>query len=117
MKNKLITLFFASTIISLINMVHAAPIDSGRVKYSFNPGWKLYTGADTTGAYKPDFNDTQWKNITLPHAFNEDDAFRVEIGKLSTGIGWYRKHFKISAQYAGKKVFIEFEGVRQAAEV
>jgi beta-galactosidase len=96
---------------------NAAPADSGRFKFSFNPGWKLYMGTDTVGAEKPDFNDASWKSISLPHAFNEDDAFRVEIAKLTTGIGWYRKHFKIPAQYAGKKVFIEFEGVRQAAQV
>lgn len=100
----------------LITIVKAAPIDSGRVKYSFNPGWKLRLG-DTTGADKPDFNDSQWKNITLPHASNEDDAFRVDIHNLSTGISWYRKHFKLPAQYTDKKVFIEFEGIRQAGDV
>jgi beta-galactosidase/beta-glucuronidase len=30
---------------------------------------------------------------------------------------WYRKHFQLDAVQAGRKVFIEFEGVRQAAEV
>jgi beta-galactosidase len=87
-----------------------------RVKYNFNSNWKLYVG-DKPEASAIAFDDASWKNITLPHAFNEDDAFRVEIAKLSTGIAWYRKQFKIPAQYADRKVFIEFEGVRQAAEV
>ena len=30
------------------------------------------------------------------------------------GIGWYRKHFKLPAGADGQKVFIEFDGMRQA---
>ena len=31
------------------------------------------------------------------------------------GIGWYRKHFRLPAAAAGQKVFLEFDGLRQAA--
>jgi len=103
-------------ILGCINWVTAAPIDSGRVKYNFNPGWKLYHG-DPVGAEKADFNDKDWQSVTLPHASNEDDAFKVDIHNLSTGISWYRKHFKLPANYSNNKVFIEFEGIRQAGEV
>jgi hypothetical protein len=34
-----------------------------------------------------------------------------------TGIAWYRKHFKLPGIPKGCRVFMEFEGVRQAAEV
>lgn len=87
----------------------------GRATYNFNPGWKLYVG-DAAGAELPDFNDTDWKAITLPHAWNEDDAFQKSIEDLPTGISWYRKRFKIPFSDAGKKIFLEFEGVRQAGE-
>ena len=87
--------------------------DQPRIKYNFNPGWKLLVG-DPQGAEKPEFNDSGWKEITLPRAFNEDDAFKVPINQLTTGIVWYRKHFKIPINQKDKKVFIEFEGVRQA---
>ncbi|GAB3905106.1 glycoside hydrolase family 2 protein [Mucilaginibacter boryungensis] len=95
---------------------NAQPAQKERIKFNFNPGWKLFVG-DVAGADQPGFNDTDWKNITLPHAFNEDDAFKVDIHNLSTGIAWYRKHFKIPAEYAQKKVLIEFEGIRQAGDV
>jgi hypothetical protein len=87
-----------------------------RVKYNFNPGWKLYVG-DAAGAETVDYKDASWKDVTLPHAWNEDDAFKKDIADLSTGIAWYRKHFSIPAIQAGQKVFLEFEGVRQAADV
>lgn len=87
-----------------------------RTKYNFNPGWKLYIG-DVPGAEAATFNDASWKDITLPHAWNEDDAFKKDIADLSTGIAWYRKHFSIPAIQSGQKIFLEFEGVRQAADV
>src|SRR4029079_2111791 len=35
---------------------------------------------------------------------------------LSTGIAWYRKHFRLPENSDGKNVFLEFEGIRQAGE-
>lgn len=86
-----------------------------RTKYNFNPEWLLFIG-DSAGAEQPKFNDSSWKKITLPHAFNEDDAFKVAIDKHTTGIIWYRKHFKLPSTAKNKKVFLEFQGVRQGGE-
>ena len=88
---------------------------SPRIRYNFNSEWRLFVG-DPAGAEKSEFNDRDWKSITTPHAWNEDDAFRKDIKDLSTGIAWYRKHFKLPANSSGKKIFLEFEGIRQAGE-
>jgi len=56
-----------------------------------------------TSASAKEFDDHAWKKIGLPHAFNEDDAFKKSIYDLSTGIVWYRKHFKIDKSQQGKK--------------
>jgi len=87
----------------------------GRAKYNFNAEWKLFVG-DPIGAEKPTFDDSAWKAVTLPRAWNEDDAFRRDIHDLLTGIAWYRKHFAIPPGSLGKKIFLEFEGIRQAGE-
>ena len=55
-------------------------------------------------------------SVTLPRAWNEDDAYRVSIEQLPTDVVWYRKVFTLP-NMKGKKVFIEFEGVRQAGVV
>jgi beta-galactosidase len=91
------------------------PETLGRVKYNFNSAWKVSTG-DAAKAHEPNFDDASWKIVTLPHAWNEEEAFRKDIKDLSTGIAWYRKQFKLPASQKGKKVFLEFEGVRQAGE-
>jgi beta-galactosidase len=92
-----------------------APPKSARVKFNFNSGWRISVG-DATGAEAIGFDDSAWKQVTTPYAWNEDDAFRKSIQDLSTGVAWYRKHFKIPAGDEGKKIFLEFEGIRQAGE-
>src|SRR5215210_3154817 len=86
-----------------------------RSKYNFNSGWKLFVG-DAKEASAPTFNDASWKAVTLPYAWNEDDAFKKDIVDHTTGIAWYRKHFKLPASAKGGKVFLEFEGIRLAGE-
>lgn len=92
------------------------PAQAQRAVYNFNPGWKLTVG-DPESASAPGFDDASWKAVTLPRAWNEDDAFSRDIVDHATGIAWYRKRFTLPGSPLGRKVFIEFEGARQAAEV
>jgi len=86
-----------------------------REKFNFNMGWKLHVG-DVQEASNFNYDDSEWKNITLPYAWNEHEAFLKDITQLSTGIAWYRKTFVLPENKKAAKVFIEFEGVRQAGE-
>ena len=86
-----------------------------RVKYNFNSGWLLKVG-DDNGAEATTFSDRDWKKVSLPYAWNEDSAFKTRIQQLPTGVAWYRKHFKLPANATGKKVFLEFEGIRHGGE-
>ena len=80
-----------------------------RTQYNFNPGWKVFAG-DAKGAEAPGFDDASWKAVTLPYAWNEDEAFQKDIADLSTGIAWYRKRFRMPPSAKEQKVFLEFEG-------
>jgi hypothetical protein len=75
----------------------------------------LYVG-DVAEAKEAKYADADWKKVTLPRPFNEDEAFKLEIHHLTDTIMWYRKHFRLPADAKGKKVFVEFEGVRQGAD-
>ena len=86
-----------------------------REKYNFNPEWLLHIG-DLEGAEKSDYPDADWKKVTLPRAHNEDEVFKVDIKHLTDTIAWYRKHFRLPQTAKNKKVFVEFEGVRQGAD-
>ncbi len=102
----------AATALALL--VSAAAYAAPREKFNFNSGWRLATG-DFRSAETPDFDDSGWESVTLPHAFNEDEAFRKSIEKLTDTVCWYRKHFRVP-DMKDKKVFVEFEGVRQGAD-
>jgi beta-galactosidase len=97
-----------------------APPESPRTTYNFNPGWK-FIRQDVSGAENPAFDDTTWTNVSLPHTWNDVDSYRALISHgggdqtIYEGVGWYRKHFKLPAGSEGRKIFLEFEGLKQAA--
>ncbi|HEY4334463.1 MAG TPA: DUF4982 domain-containing protein, partial [Puia sp.] len=103
------------TLMALTIFFVGGTIAQTREKYNFNPGWKMFVG-DTAAASSVDYDDAGWQRVTLPHAFNEDDAFKKAIQDLTTGVAWYRKHFRIPESGKGRKIFLEFEGIRQAGE-
>jgi beta-galactosidase len=92
----------------------AAPV-APRAAYSFDAGWRMAKG-DLAGAEKPDFDDSAWSSVTLPRAFNEDSAFKVDIHDLPVGVAWYRKRFVLPTGPTGK-AFLEFQGLRQAGDI
>jgi len=98
------------------------PPKSLRTTLNFNYGWKFLRD-DAAGAEAPAFDDSTWNTVATPHSFNDVDSFRMIIshggGDRGTykGLAWYRKHFKLPAVLAGQKVFLEFEGMRQAGDI
>ena len=88
-----------------------------RQRFNFNADWRLCIG-DKPEAVEATFDDSGWQRVTLPYAFNGDEAFRKDIVDLTDTICWYRKTFEApSGAVGGAKYFIEFEGVRQGADV
>jgi beta-galactosidase len=94
----------------------------------FDFGWRFHRGG-ALGAEEPAYDDSQWRMIDLPHdwsiedlpgttsPFNIDAVSQVSGGFTTGGTGWYRKTFKIPAEYKEKQLIILFEGVYMNAEV
>src|SRR5579872_3185693 len=90
---------------------------------NFDPDWK-FLKADPAGASEPAFDDHSWTTVSLPHTYNDIDTFDDwstpnHVGEMNlwSGRTWYRKTFTLPESFRAKKVFIEFEAVRQIAEV
>ena len=72
---------------------------------------------------KVSFNDTDWRALNLPHdwsiegEFSKDNPSTTEGGALPTGIGWYRKTFKVDSIPHNQKYYIDFDGVFCNSEV
>lgn len=106
------TQFFLVSILIFFSLFTTA---QAREKYNFNSAWLLQIG-DVKGAENKNFADKSWKQITLPYAFNEDEAFKVSILEHTDTVVWYRKHFKLPKTAKDQKIFLEFEGIRFGGE-
>ena len=88
----------------------------------FNQDWRFQLG-DVTGGQDVDLNDSQWRQLDLPHDWSIEGEFSEKApagtggGALPGGIGWYRKSFTVPANAKGKQIFIEFDGVYRNSEV
>ena len=93
-----------------------------RSRKTFDFGWK-FLQSDATGAQMPAFADATWRGVDLPHDWSiegpvDENAPSSGNGAyLPTGIGWYRKRFRVSAADRGRVVLLEFDAVYQNSEV
>ena len=98
-------------ILSIVALLLVLLPTYARKTFNFNSGWTIdYSTVDS-------MKQLGKRTVTLPHAWNEDDAYRMPIARMTTGVVWYRKTFRLPKSMKGKHVFIEFEGARQTAQV
>ena len=107
--------------------------DFSNRELSFDNDWKFYRGT-VSGAEIPAFNDSQWRNLDLPHDWSIDDlpaiSGKKQIGPFSEesegkgstghvvgGTGWYRKTFTTESSLKNKIVQICFDGVYMESNV
>ncbi len=85
----------------------------------FSDHWRFYLGDG--GSAAPDYNDSSWRNVDLPHDYSIEQEYsssnEAESGYLPGGTGWYRKSFTVSPEWQNKKVQIDFGGVYMNATV
>src|ERR1035441_7587495 len=94
---------------------------SGERRLSFNDGWRFYKG-EAAGAEKPEFDDSAWRPVRLPHDWAIEGPFdstlNPQTGALPMfGTGWYRKSFALPAGAKGKYFSIEFDGAMSNSKV
>jgi hypothetical protein len=88
---------------------------AGRQIFPMNRNW-LYGGRAVEGASEPNFDDSRFTRVTLPHtnvmlpwhSFDDKDYEFVSI---------YRRHFRVPDSARGQRVFVDFEGAMTASTV
>lgn len=102
--------------------MRAAIPRSPRQEFAADAGWKFFLG-DQNGAESPSFSDTSWRVVDLPHDWSieskpdKDNPSGAGGGFFPAGVGWYRKTFRAPADWKGKRVSVEFDGVYRDATV
>lgn len=116
-----ITSSIACMVILLGNQMCSIENENGGVfkrDIDFNNNWKFKrcdAPEDTIEIYKTvDYNAETWERVTLPHAPRLEP---LVVNDQWQGVCWYRKNFSIAQRYEGQKIYIEFEGAMQIADV
>lgn len=121
-------------------------------KVNFDNGWKFHLGhaADPSkdfnytianiyaktgwaegSAIQPDFNDSSWQNVQLPHDWAVQLPFQYStnsdvmshgykpIGGLypENSIGWYRKRFTVAESDSGQRFLLRFDGIFRDSKI
>lgn len=98
-----------------VNTYHSAEREQ-----DFDANWKFYMG-DASGAEAKAYDDSSWENVNLPHDYSIEQEYsktgEAESAYLLGGTGWYRKHFNLTSDMAGKELRIDFDGVYMNATV
>jgi beta-galactosidase len=128
-----------SLTISFLLFFIQASFAQSRTEYLLEKNWKFSKG-EHTEALSPDFNDTQWERVRIPHdwaisgPFNgKNDQQEVQIvqngekeasvktgrtgGLPFVGIGWYRNVFTAPAFKKGKKAILVIDGAMSDPKV
>jgi beta-galactosidase len=92
-------------------------------RLGFDREWRFHLGDVADGIWRDELDDSGWRLVDLPHDWSielERDAANASGshgGYFATGVGWYQKRFPVPAEWQGKKLLVEFEGVYMNAEV
>jgi len=86
-----------------------------RERNSFNDGW-LFEKSNDSLASKIDYDDSGWRQLSLPHDWAIEGPFAPEYNPRTGGLpvfgnAWYRKHFSIDGSKKGSIITLEFDGV------
>lgn len=89
-------------------------------KILLDKDWRFHLGDEPDADYMG-FDDTGWKSVDLPHDWSVEHPFDRSCssgtGYLPGGTAWYRKHFMLTAESVGKRVYLLFEGVYRHSRV
>lgn len=101
--------------------------DFGRGTEYFNYFTKA-ASIHNKGPYAMDFDDSDWKEVQLPHDWVVDLPYAAEASHShgyktvgwqwpETSVGWYRKHFTVPAEALGQPVSLRFDGIFRDSDI
>ena len=88
---------------------------SPREVVTLQTGWRFARG-ERADAHLPAFDDDGWEQVQVPHDWAIGGPFIRDgdgnTGKLPwRGQGWYRRELEVPSAWAGKRVYLVFDGV------
>ncbi|RKD90304.1 beta-galactosidase GalB [Mangrovibacterium diazotrophicum] len=109
-------------LLSLTGLIFSCQPKQLADRQNFDKDWKFMLGDDSL-AFQAGYEDGSWRKLNVPHdwsiegEFSADAPSTTEGGALPTGIGWYRKSFRLEKPTSNKNFYIDFDGVFCNSEV
>lgn len=136
-----ISIFFTLLFVFLCSSFASAQTaeKSVRKQITLEKGWK-FTREDKAGSESPDFNDSKWQNVTIPHDWAIYGPFSIHNDKQNVaisqdgqkdamehagrtgglpfvGTGWYRLNVNVPQVVADQKTTLIVDGAMSNAKV
>lgn len=122
--------------LTALGLIAVLSLFAQRSEQSLEKGWK-FTKGEVSGAEQPDFNDSRWESVTVPHDWaiygpfdvnndlqnvavtqNFETQASLKTGRTGglpyVGVGWYRTTFESEP---GKNTTLVFDGAMSEARV
>lgn len=120
-------LFATIVVVMFGTAIHAAPIKTQsatapRHLTELASNWR-FTRGDIAGADSPGFDDGAWQQVSVPHdwaiagPFDKTNKSGGPGAFLPGGVSFYRRRVSLTAGDAGKRIFVEFDGVMAHSRV
>ena len=93
---------------------------SPRTILPLTDGWRFRFGAAGEGPAGPDFDDSGWDEVSVPHTWNRLGEYRLERTAATDdrrGVGWYRLRFEAPASPPGRRSYLDFGAVATVSDV
>ncbi len=136
--------YFLASIVLLLLLLVAPSVASSQEAPSENPavrsrlsldrGWLFHEGdipfpvitghqpsydnakaGSSSGAASPEYDDSSWKRVNLPHDWAVAQPFdpkaNISQGYRQRGMGWYRRYFRLDPSDRGKHLEIQLDGI------
>jgi beta-galactosidase len=130
-----VLLLFCARVILAQDAASSNPsVSYGRERLSLDRGWLFHEGdipfpvvsghqpsydnakaGSSSGAASPEYDDSSWKQVDLPHDWAVEQPFdpkaNISQGYRERGMGWYRKYFRLDPADHGKHLEVQLDAV------
>jgi len=91
-----------------------------RCTTDLSQGWRFRFGDLPGTVTGPSYDDGDWEAVSVPHTWNRVGEYQAAASSKTDsrrGTGWYRLRLDVPASAAGRRHFLQFDGVATIAEV
>lgn len=97
-----------------------------RSVYPLADGWRFHQGETTDKVELPDFDDSAWESVSVPHSWNrvgyylsnpQTHIHQADMVNKAQEQGWYRLVITPDETLRGKRAWLEFDGASRVASV